>query len=325
MVYLFIDSLAKEYPVRIVCEVLSVSFSSFYAWKRQKTYVLSQKKKYLSKKVKEIFDEHRSRYGALRISAELKAQGEKIGPKLTQTLMKSQDLKAIQPKSFVPKTTNSNHGLVRSDNLLLDRESVKEINEVFVGDITYIPMSNGSWLYLASWQDMKSRKIVGWELADNMRSQLVISALQKAIDRRELIIGLIIHSDGGGQYASKEFRDLLQKHKFKQSMTRRDNHYDNAMGESFFSRFKAELIQKGGFLNFEDAYTEIFEYIEIYYNLKRRHSGIGYAIPEEYEIKFVNDGNRIYVCEEKIAKPLPNEWVQSASIVSKKIASQNVY
>ena len=178
--------------------------------------------------------------------------------------MKSQNLKAIQPKSFVPKTTNSKHDLGRSDNLLLDREPVKSINEVFVGDITYIPMSNGSWLYLASWQDMKSRKIVGWELADNMHSQLVINALQKAIDRRELPEGLIIHSDGGGQYASKEFRDLLKKHKFKQSMTRRDNHYDNAMGESFFSRFKAELIQKGGFLNFEDAYTEIFEYIEIY-------------------------------------------------------------
>jgi putative transposase len=324
MVYLFIGSLIKEYPVRVLCSTLEVSFSSFYSWKRQETYTLSDKKKVLSEKVKGVFQEHRSRYGALRISAELRSQGEKIGPKLTQTLMKNQNLKAIQPRSFVPKTTNSNHGLGRSENLLLDRESTKSINEVFVGDITYIPMCNGGWLYLASWQDMKSRKIVGWELADNMRSQLVISALQKAIDRRILPEGLIIHSDGGGQYASKEFRDLLQKHKFKQSMTRRDNHYDNAMGESFFSRFKAELIQKGNFLTFEDAYTEIFEYIEIYYNLKRRHSGIGYAIPEEYEIKFVNEGNRIYVCEEKITKPLPNEWVQSASIVSKNLASQNV-
>ena len=324
MVYLFIDSLAKEYPVRVSCNALDVSFSSFYSWKRKATYALSEKKKDLSEKVKGVFDEHRSRYGALRISVELRSQGEKIGPKLTQTLMKSQNLKAIQPKSFVPKTTNSKHDLGRSDNLLLDREPVKSINEVFVGDITYIPMSNGSWLYLASWQDMKSRKIVGWELADNMRSQLVINALQKAIDRRELPEGLIIHSDGGGQYASKEFRDLLKKHKFKQSMTRRDNHYDNAMGESFFSRFKAELIQKGGFLNFEDAYTEIFEYIEIYYNLKRRHSGIGYEIPEEYEIKFVNKGNTIYVCEEKITKRLPNEWVHNASIVSKKLSPNNV-
>lgn len=97
------------------------------------------------------------------------------------------------------------------------------------------------------------------------------------------------------------------------------------MGESFFSKFKAELIQKGGFMNSEDAYTEIFEYIEIYYNLKRRHSGIGYEIPEEYEIKFEKEGNRIYVCEEKITKPLPNEWVQSASIVSKNLSSQNVH
>lgn len=165
--------------------------------------------------------------------------------------MKSQNLKAIQPKSFVPKTTNSNHELGRNENLLIYREPVMSINEVFVGDITYIPISNGGWLYWASLQDMKSRKIVGWELAENMRSQLFINALQKAIDRRELSEGLIIHSDGCGQYASNEFRDLLQKYTFKQSMTRRDNYYDNAMGESFFSGFKAELIQKEGFLNFK--------------------------------------------------------------------------
>jgi putative transposase len=299
MTYCLIKKLSVEFPIRVICVVLDVCFSSFYAWKRQKTYVLSDKKEDLSKKVKQVFDEHRKRYGAIRISVDLKANGEKIGTKLTQTLMKIQGLRAIQAKSYVPKTTNSNHNLGRSDNLLLYREPVKTINEVFVGDITYIPMANGSWLYLATWQDMKSRKIVGWELADNMRSELVISALQKAIDRRELPQNLIVHSDGGGQYASKEFRDLLKKHSFKQSMTRRNNHYDNAMGESLFSRVKAELIQKGGFLCFEDAYTEIFEYIEVYYNKKRRHSGIGYSIPEEFEIKFVNQENRIYVCEEK--------------------------
>lgn len=128
----------------------------------------------------------------------------------------------------------------------------------------YIALVDGSWLYLATWQDMFSRKLVGWDLADNMRSTLIINALNKAIYRRNLPKGLIIHSDGGGQYASEDFRNLLKKHEFCQSMTRKDNHYDNAMGESLFSRFKAELMQKGAFLNFDDAYTEIFEYIEVY-------------------------------------------------------------
>jgi putative transposase len=119
-----------------------------------------------------------------------------------------------------------------------------------------------------------------------MRSSLVVNALQKAIDRRNLPAGLIIHSDGGGQYASQEFRAVLKKEKFLQSMTRKDNHYDNAMGESLFSRFKAEVLQKGAFLTFEDAYTEVFDYIEVYYNRKRRHSGIKYDIPDLFEEKY---------------------------------------
>lgn len=239
-----------------------------------------------SERVKKVFEEHRRRYGALRVSKELQAQGLRIGRHQTTTLMKAQGLVAIQPKSYVPKTTNSDHRLGRNRNLLLERASPCRPNEVFVGDITYIPMADGSFLYLATWQDMFSRKIVGWELADNMRSRLVMSALGKAIDRRNLPEGLIVHSDGGGQYASEEFRKLLRDHGFLQRMTRRDNHYDNAMAESLFSRFKAELIGKGVFESYEDAYTEIFEYIEIYYNRKRRHSGIDYQIPELFEQKW---------------------------------------
>lgn len=236
-----------------------------------------------SERVKTVFEEHRRRYGSIRVSKELQAQGFGIGRRQTATLMKAQGLVAIQPKSYVPKTTNSDHRLGRNLNLLLDRAAPSRPNEVFAGDITYIPMADGSFLYLAIWQDMFTRRIVGWELGDNMRSWLVTKALNKAIDRRTLPEGLIIHSDGGGQYASDEFRKLLRLHGFLQSMTRRDNHYDNAMAESLFSRFKAELLGKGAFEHFEDAYTEIFEYIEIYYNRKRRHSGINYEIPEQFE------------------------------------------
>jgi putative transposase len=284
--YNIVSELSNQYPVRTICMTLALSFSSFYSWKRSESYVLSETKQKHAKKVKEVFDEHRKRYGAIRISKELQSQGYKIGRYQTQALMKKQGLVAIQPKSFVPKTTDSNHSLGRSPNLLLDKEAPKKPNEVFVGDITYIAMTDGSWLYLAVWQDMFSRKIVGWDLADHMRSELVINAFKKAIQARNLPKWLIVHSDGGGQYASVEMRKLLKDEGFCQSMTRKDNHYDNAMAESLFSRFKAELMQKGTFLSFADAYTEIFEFIEIYYNKKRRHSSINYEIPEVFEAKF---------------------------------------
>lgn len=284
--YQVLDGLSSEYAVRALCEVLSVCFSSFYAWKRGETYVMSSTRCELARRVKEVFEEHRRRYGAIRISKELQAQGLGIGRKQTATLMKQQQLVAIQPKSYVPRTTNSRHQLGRSPNLLLGRAEASRPNEVYGGDITYIALRDGTYLYLASWQDKFSREIVGWDLADHMRSSLVVNALNKAIDRRNLPQGLIVHSDGGGQYASEDFRQLLSKHQFLQSMTRKDNHYDNAMAESLFSRFKAELMDKGAFECFEDAYTEIFEYIEIYYNRKRRHSGIGYEIPERFEQKW---------------------------------------
>ena len=248
----------------------------------------------LAQRVKVVFEEHRCRYGAVRISKELQGQGFKIGRRQVATLMKQQYLVAIQPKSYVPRTTNSRHHLGRNENLLLDRPAPQAPNEVFIGDITYIPLRNGTFLYLACWQDMFSRKIVGWELADSMRSELVIKALNKAIDRRELPEKLIIHSDGGGQYASEDFRKLVAKQQFVQSMTRKNNHYDNAMAESLFSRFKAELMDKGAFECLEDAYTEIFEYIEIYYNRKRRHSGIDYQIPDEFEQKWEISGQPLF-------------------------------
>lgn len=286
LLYQVIHVLSAEYAVRALCMVLSVCFSSFYSWKRGQSYGRSPLKTALAEGVKTVFSEHRRRYGARRISKELQAQGLAIGRYQTTTLMQQQGLVAIQPKRFVPRTTNSNHRLGRSPNLLLDRPAPSRPGEVLVGDITYIPLTNGAFLYLACWQDMFSRVIVGWELADHMRSILIENALKKAITRKTLPKGLLVHSDGGGQYASEAFRNLLGQHEFLQSMTRKDNHYDNAMGESLFSRFKAELLEKGAFNGFDDAYAEIFEYIELYYNRKRRHSAIGYEIPERFEQKW---------------------------------------
>lgn len=282
--------LRSFFGIDLICSVLELSKSSFYAWQRNETYVLKESKEKKAAAVKEVFTEHRRRYGARRIVADLQEKGYNIGRFQVRSMMKKQNLHAIQPKSFVPKTTNSKHNLGRSPNLLLaengERKKPTRPLEILVGDITYIPLQNGEYLYLATFQDMYTRVVLGWELMDSMPTQLAINALQKAINQRKLAKGLIIHTDGGGQYGSNRFRQLLKAHDFNQSMTRKDNHYDNAMGESFFSRIKTEILEGGKFANFEDAYTEIFEYIEVYYNKKRIHSSLNNDFPERFEKRY---------------------------------------
>lgn len=177
MIYPVIQSLSSQHPVRELCDALEVSFSAYYAWKRGQTHVPSAAKAERAEQIKSVFEEHRRRYGAVRIGKELAVRGLKIGRYQIRTLMKTQALVVIQPKSFVPNTTHSKHSLGRSPNLLLDRPASLQPNEVFVGDITYIPMLDGSFLYLAAWQDQCSRKIVGWELIDRMNNYLIIHIL----------------------------------------------------------------------------------------------------------------------------------------------------
>ena len=242
------------------------------------TYHLSEAKTEVAEKVKEVFYLHRRRYGARRISAELKAEGVMVGRKLAATLMKRQNLTAIRPKRFVPKTTDSHHGFGYSPNLLKDTATTpSKKGAVLVGDITYLPLQNGRFCYLATFQDKMTRRIVGWQVSSNMTAQLVIDAFNRA--RKRGLIGrrAIIHTDRGSQYASVEYRRLLYINGFRQSMSAKDNCYDNAQAESFFSRFKAELLENGKFESVEGARSEIFSYIEGYYNRIRRHSSLGYV------------------------------------------------
>ena len=238
--------------------------------------------------VKEVFDRHFRRYGARRIKAELEDQGVSMGRRQIRRWMREGGLEAIQPKSFVPKTTNSRHGQGRSPNLFLERcdnQVPKAPNEVWVGDITYIPLKGGAWCYLATWTDLFSRMIVGEHLAEHMDASLVINALQKSFIRRGSPKGVIVHTDGGGQYVDAEFRKLIADNGCSQSMTRRENHYDNAFAESLFSRLKAELMNGGLFENTADAEAACFEYIHVYHNRVRRHSGLGNMSPEQFEKK----------------------------------------
>jgi transposase InsO family protein len=245
---------------------------------------LSQKKRKLAEAVKEVFYLHRRRYGARRISAELKAEGLAVGRRLAGSLMKAQSLVAIAPKRFVPRTTDSRHNFGFSPNLLRDPLNAPLSQGLcLVGDITYLPLQNGKFCYLATIQDKFTRRIVGWQLSERMTAQLVIDAFNRARRRGLIKSGAIIHTDRGSQYASIEYRRLLYIHGFRQSMSGKGNCYDNAQAESFFSRFKAELVEGGIFESVEQARSEVFSYIEGYYNRVRRHSSLGYVSPLEFE------------------------------------------
>ena len=285
--------MSEDFPVKGLCEVLGVSRSAYYAFMKGSTYQPSSTKAILLKEVKTIFEFHKRRYGSRRIKEDLKDKGYEVGKYRVSSLMKEQGLVAIQPKSFVPKTTQSNPSLYRYPNLLLDESNLPtEPDQVIVGDITYLPSINDGieeWLFLAIWMDLFTRKIVGWQVDDNMEDTLVIGALKKLIRNRQPEKGVIIHTDGGRQYGSNDFKDIMKLHKFRQSMTRKDNHYDNAFAESLFSRFKAEVLSEGIFLGLEDAQFRCFEYIEGYYNTIRKHSSLGYLSPNQFEDQFWMD------------------------------------
>jgi putative transposase len=273
---------------------MEVSVSGYYAWGKRLTEPPKLRRKMLSELVKNCYFENRRRYGVRRIKASLNKEGIKIGKFQVRQMMKEQGLRAIQPKTYVPKTTNSK-GVKASPNLLKDIKLEECASaKIIIGDITYIPLQNGSWCYLAIWQDKVTRRIIGWSLAATMTAELVISALQKAIRKGLVLAGAIIHSDRGSQYASNGFRELLRKGGFRQSMSGKGNCYDNAQAESFFSRFKTELIEGGAFEDLEQARSEIFSYIEGYYNRVRLHSSLGYKSPMEFEAELKNkNGGKI--------------------------------
>lgn len=198
--------------------------------------------------------------------------------------MRRLGLRAIRSRSFVPRTTDSRRTVRPSPNLLLDAQHTpRRPREVIVGDITYLPLQTGGWGYLASWQDKFTRRVVGWAVEARMTEELVIKAFAKAVASGSVESGTIIHTDQGSQYVSNNFRALLKATGCRQSMSRRGNCYDNAQAESFFSRYKAELLEGGMFEDVNQARGETFSYIEGYYNRMRRHSALGYKTPEEFE------------------------------------------
>ncbi len=276
--YHFIDQYRAQVPVRELCTVLRVVPSSYYAWRKRR----QQSAPAWERAVVRAFQRHGRRYGTRRLRAEVQAEGHQIGRWRIRRVLRAHGLQAQQPRCFVPRTTDSAHSRRVAPNRLLHRPRPTAPNRVWVGDITCLPKQGGGWLYLASWLDACSRKVIGWDVREIMPEDLVSEALRRALAVRQPAAGLIVHSDQGSQYTATRFGELLARHGAEPSMSRRGNCYDNAQAESFWSRLKTELLDGGSFPGLEEARLELSHYIA-YYNEERRHSALGYRSPNHFE------------------------------------------
>jgi transposase InsO family protein len=286
-VYAGIDQVVmmEGFAASAVCAALEVSRSGFYAWRSEEESHRDAVDRELTPEIIDIFWHHRRRYGARRIAMELAQRGIACGVARVARLLKNQGLHAIQPKSYRPRTTESRHHLGYNENLLKDRKASWKVDEVWVGDITYITLatrtSQGRFGYLALLMDLFSRRIVGWDFGLTMDDGLVLGALRRAIRERQPGAGLIHHTDRGGQYASGRYRSVLRRAEIQQSMSAAGNCYDNAFMESCFGTIKTEL-ELVEYRNSAEAIRELSSYIR-YYNVERLHSSLGYVTPAQFE------------------------------------------
>jgi transposase InsO family protein len=282
MTYRFIDQHKGRWPVRWLCAASEVSAAGYYAWRRSPRSAGQQRRDALLVEIRAVHAQFKARYGSPRIHAELVARGHACCVNTVVKLMRQAGIAAKTARKFRCTTTDSSHDLPVADNLLDRQFDAAAPNESWVADITYIPTREG-WLYLAAVEDLYSRRVVGWALAEHMESRLVVDALELAVQRRLPGEGLLAHSDRGSQYASEHYQRLLARYGITCSMSRRADCWDNAPMESFFASLKKELIHDADFATRAEARSAIFEYIEVFYNNQRRHSSLGYVSPAEYE------------------------------------------
>lgn len=282
MKFQFIDQHQNQFAIAVMCRVLSVSRSGYYAWRKRPVSPRKMANDIVLEKIKAAHRKSRQTYGSPRIQAELVAQGIRCGHNRVARLMRLHRLRANQKRAFKVKTTDSQHDQPIAPNLLGQNFEAQRQNQKWLTDITYIATAEG-WLYLAVVLDLYSRRIVGWAMSDRLERQLVIDALQMALLARRPPPGLLHHSDRGSQYASEDYQALLTKHQLRCSMSRAGNCYDNAPMESFFGTLKTELVHHRRYVTRAEARTDIFEYIEVFYNRFRRHSALAYQSPVMFE------------------------------------------
>jgi transposase InsO family protein len=284
MRFRFIEDRRADYPVTIMCGVLGVSPAGYYAWRARPESRRSAANRELVDDIKRVHRDTNGRYGSPRVHAELRAQGRGASRGRIERLMRRHGIRAIMARPRWVRTTDSRHDFPIAPNLLERNFIAAAPNQIWLADITYVETDQG-WLYLATLMDLYSRKIVGWAMADHLRAELPMAALAMAIATQRPGAGLIHHSDRGVQYASAEYRKMMQSAGFRASMSRKADCYDNAPMESFFHTLKTELVHHQHYETREEARRDIFAYIEGFYNRKRRHSAIGYLSPIEMELK----------------------------------------
>ena len=273
-----------QFRVAALCHVMQVTRSGFYAWRGREPSARHQEGETITRRIRAIFSASRQTYGSPRVLRDLRAEGIACGKHRVAKLMRAAGLRALLPPRFVV-TTDSKHALPVADNLLGREFDASRADERWAADITYLWTGEG-WLYLAVVLDLFSRRIVGWSMQARLHKDLVLGALSMALLQRRPSPGLLHHSDRGSQYASADFQQALLDSQIVCSMSRKGNCWDNAVVESFFGTLKCELVHRSRFASREQARQEVFEYIEVWYNRKRRHSSLGYLSPDEFEQQY---------------------------------------
>ncbi|MCK9876307.1 IS3 family transposase, partial [Frankia sp. Ag45/Mut15] len=273
------------FPVDYMCRKLDVSRQGYYAWKKRGPSQREKDDVTLSTMIRAIFDRHEGRYGVRRIFHELHRQGVAVAYKRVQRLMATTGLVSVHPRPRRPVTTTQAAEPSSLPDLVGRDFTASEPNLLWFGDITYIRTWDG-WVYMASVLDAFSRKVVGWAVADHMRTDLVLDALRMAVARRQPPDGVIFHADRGSQYTSHEFAAFCHKNKIRNSVGRTGICFDNAAAESFWATLKKEFIHLHPFDTIDRVRAGVFQYVEVYYNRQRIHSSIGYLTPVEFEEKF---------------------------------------
>lgn len=270
-------------PVARRCQLLDVTPGGYYAWQDWKESKRSRADRILAVQVAAIFHAFDKVYGSPRVWKELREQPEPVlcSRKRVARLMQKAQLRAVQARKF-KHTTDSDHAHPVAPNLLAETGPITQPDRAYVTDATYIWTRQG-WLYLAAVMDLFTRRIVGWAVSHRLTRQLMLEALRQAVRQRHPNPGVIHHSDRGSQYASGEYQTALQQHGMIPSMSGKGNCYDNATMESFFHTLKVERVHRTAYQTREDARRDLFAYIEMFYNRKRRHSALGYISPVAFE------------------------------------------
>jgi transposase InsO family protein len=281
--FAWVDAEKAHFPIEVACNVLGVSRSGFYAWKKRPPSSQSKKRAKLAVEIAAVHKKSSRRYGSPRIHRALRSKGIRVSRKTVERVMREEGIVARQKRRF-RRTTDSKHASPIAPNIVQrDFQSTKP-NAVWAGDVTYIATGEG-WSYLAVLLDLYSRRVVGWAMSATNDTELALAALQRALKRRAVNAGLVHHTDRGSPYASDDYRAALAANGIIASMSRKGDCWDNAVSETFFATLRVELVDDETYPTRRSAEISVSDYIEQFYNTERLHSHLDYVSPIEFELK----------------------------------------